>query len=79
VVVTQQDIDNFHEFASAQLANSEGELTLANIIAKWQSYLEREDSNSAIRESLADIAAGRIIPATEAIEQLRHKFDSADR
>lgn len=47
------------------------DLTLAELAIKWQAVRERKEVNSAIRDSLADIDAGRSEPFFDAQDSFR--------
>jgi hypothetical protein len=59
MAVTEADIQAFAAFAREQAANGGADLTLAELAVKWQAVRQREEVNCAIRDSLADIDAGR--------------------
>ena len=74
MTVTQQQLDDFHRFASEKLANGSAELTWDELFIWWRSSRDRESVNAAIRQGLADIDAGRYQPADEAMEEIRQEF-----
>jgi predicted transcriptional regulator len=69
----------FRDFLDARLSNGDSGLTLDEALAHWeienQSVEEREETLMAIRRGFADIEAGRLRPAREALEELRKKHD----
>lgn len=73
MAVTQEELDSFHRFASERL-NHGSELSFDDLVIEWESIRDREEINTAIREGLADIDAGRHRPADEAMEELRQKY-----
>jgi predicted transcriptional regulator len=73
--VTQDQIDDFHQFATARLKSGGTELTIDDLLIEWDSTRNRDEINEAIREGLADIEAGRTRPAAEVTEELRRKYN----
>ena len=73
MAVTQDDLDDFHRFATERLTNGEVDLTIDDLVIEWDSRRNRDDINAAIREGLADVDAGRTRPANEVTEELRKK------
>ena len=73
MAVTQDDLDNFHRFATERLTNGDADLTIDDLVIEWDSRRDRDEINAAIREGLADIDAGRTRPANEVTEELRKK------
>jgi hypothetical protein len=71
--VTQQDLDRFHEFASHLIRNGGMDSSLEDLIAKWRAARERDEVNSALREAIDDLNAGRARPADEVTNDLRKK------
>jgi hypothetical protein len=73
------DLQAFRSFIDEQLANGEVVLTVDEMLARWEyqneSEEEREESLEAIRRGFADVAAGRVMPAREAVAELRRKHD----
>jgi predicted transcriptional regulator len=69
----------FRDFLDAKLSNGDSGLTLDEALAHWeienQSDEEREETLEAIRRGFADIEAGRVRPAREALEELRKKHN----
>jgi hypothetical protein len=73
MAVTQDELDNFHRFATDRLRNGEVDLTIDDLVIEWDSRRDRDEINAAIREGLADVNAGRTRPANEVTEELRKK------
>ena len=74
MAVTQDQLDDFHRFASEKLNNGGANLSWDELFILWQSEHERDEINAAIREGLADVEAGRHQPAREAMEDIRKEF-----
>lgn len=72
------DLHAFKNFIDEQLS---GEIvpTVDEVLARWEheneSEAEREETLAAIRRGLADIEAGRVVPAREAVAELRRKHN----
>jgi hypothetical protein len=53
--------------------------TVDEVLARWEyeneSEEEREETLEAIRRGLADVEAGRVMPAREAVAELRRKHN----
>ena len=75
MAVTQDELDSFHRFATERLRKSGEELTIDDLVIEWDSVRNREEINSAIREGLADIDAGRTRPVDQVTEELRRKHN----
>jgi hypothetical protein len=56
--------------------------TVDEVLARWEyeneSDEEREDGLNAIRRGLADVEGGRVVPARQAIVELRRKHNLPD-
>jgi hypothetical protein len=75
------DLRAFKCFIDEQI---EGESipTVDEVIARWnyenQGDAEREETVEAIRRGFADLEAGRVMPAREAVAELRRKHNLPD-
>ncbi len=69
------ELQSFHEFVARQLASdAHGGLTVEETLDRWRA----EQTNlAAIREGLADIAAGRTRPCADVLCDLRDELRSA--
>ena len=69
----------FREFLDATLSGQGNSLTLDECLGLWEhenaSEEEREETLAAIRRGLADVDAGRVRPAREALAELRSKHN----
>lgn len=76
------DLQAFRHFVDQQLSDGGANLTLDEALDRWvrenESEEEREDTFEAIRQGLADVEAGRVMPAREAIAELRRKHNLAE-
>jgi len=72
------DLHAFKVFVDAQLVSGEDIPTVDEVIARWsyenESKEERTETLEGIRSGIADVEAGRLIPAREAVAQLRRKY-----
>ena len=69
--VTQQEIDSFHEFASAALISDASGQTIAELFDLWSSDQINEDDLKAIKASLRDLEVGE---RGKPLEQFRREF-----
>jgi hypothetical protein len=71
------DIHAFRSFIDEQLASGGTLPTVCEILALWEFENEspemREEGLESLRRGLADADAGRVVPAREAIAELRRK------
>jgi predicted transcriptional regulator len=74
MIVTQADLDGFHQFASEQLDQGSAEISWDEIFVLWESRRDRAQVSAAIRRGLADVEAGRHRPAEEALRDLSVEF-----
>jgi hypothetical protein len=72
------DLYAFKCFVEAQLAG-ETVPTVDEVLARWEheneSQEERDETLRAIRRGFADVEAGRVRPAREAVAELRRKHN----
>src|SRR5271156_4040638 len=70
------DLNAFKSFIDEQLS-SETVPTVDEVLARWEyeneSDAERQESLESIRRGLADIEVGRVMPAREAVAELRRR------
>jgi hypothetical protein len=73
------DLLAFKGFIEEKLSNGRVDLTLDEALVDWgienQTDEEREDTLRAIRAGLADVEAGRVMPARNAVTELRRKHN----
>lgn len=73
------DARAFRTFLEAKLIGGEPAPSLDECLALWvyenATDDEREDTLAAIRRGLADVEAGRVVPAREAIADLRRRHN----
>jgi hypothetical protein len=72
------DLNAFKSFIDEQLSG-ESVPTVDEVLARWEfeneSDEERQESLEAIQRGLADVEAGRVTPAREAVAELRRKHN----
>ncbi len=72
------DLHAFKSFIEEQLAGATVP-TVEEVLARWeyenQSDEEREETLCAIRRGFADVDEGRVIPARDAVAELRRKYN----
>ena len=75
----RDDLKSFHEFVGEQLANGGALLTPDEVLELWELQNPSEDQEQetveAIRRGLVDVEAGRVMPAREALAELRRKHN----
>ncbi len=73
------DLRAFTGFIEENLSNGGADLTPEEALVHWeienQTEQEREDTLQAIRRGFADIEAGRVRPAREALAEIRRKHN----
>ena len=75
------DLLAFRTFIDEQLSG-ETVPTVDEVLARWEYENEtdedRQETLEAIRRGLADVEAGRVVPAREAVADLRRKHNLPD-
>jgi predicted transcriptional regulator len=75
----KDDLRAFRAFIDEQLGNGSAALTPAEALELWEiqnpSESEEHETVEAIRRGLADVEAGRVRPAREALAELRRKHN----
>ena len=70
-MTTLQELDQFTRFAQAKLRENEDELPLENCLKLWRRQIEEDEIVADIELSMADYAAGRVMSAKEAFDDVR--------
>ena len=78
MATVREELENFHDYAAKRLDVCEVEPSLEELLFEWTDRHNRTQINEAIREGLADIAAGRFEPADTAMEKIRRDFGIPD-
>lgn len=73
MAVTQQTVDQFHDFATARVAQTCPD-TMEDIFAEWSDRTNRAIANEAIAESIEDVKFGRLNDSGETISKLRSRL-----
>ncbi|MDX1968345.1 MAG: hypothetical protein SFV23_14305 [Planctomycetaceae bacterium] len=74
MAATREELDQFHQFAIAQLDTGTAHCELDELLVTWCDSLERETISQVLRSSLADLDAGRGRPAREVTAELQAKY-----
>jgi len=81
--VTQDELNRFHEFASARLNNGGGDASLYELVELWLeagvardvACEERAAVNASLRRSIRELEAGMDRPAAEVMADIRAELD----
>jgi hypothetical protein len=75
MAVTQEQIESFHQFATCRAKNGGADLTMDELYDLWRAENlppeELAESLASLERGLADVAAGRVRPAQDVIDELR--------
>jgi predicted transcriptional regulator len=79
----RNDLRAFQSFVEEKLSNGGATLTLDEALDLWEyenssSETERQETLEAIRRGIADVEAGRVRPAREALAELRRKHNLSE-
>ena len=75
----RDDLNSFNQFAAARLAAPDSLASIDELFSEWYDFRDREQINQAIRQGLADVAAGRYQPAEQAMDAIRQEFGLGDK
>lgn len=80
MTVTREQLDSFHEFAAAQLANGGVELTFEQLLDMWRiqnpTAEQYAENVAAIEEAIRDMQAGeRGEPVEDVLRKLRQELN----
>ncbi|HUT10506.1 MAG TPA: hypothetical protein VMY42_08420 [Thermoguttaceae bacterium] len=73
MTLTKKDLQDFHRFADAKLTSGAAG-SLIDLVREWESTRQYDGSVSALRESHADVEAGRVKPLDKAFSDVREKL-----
>ena len=81
--VTQEELNRFHEFASARLNNGGGDASLHELVELWlESGVARDVAceqraavNAVLRRSIRELESGLDRPAAEVMAEIREELD----
>ena len=71
---TQQQLEEFHQFALGRLRQLPDEVELDDLLLQWYDSKDSESINAIIRQGLADMESGKGKPADAVSRELRSKF-----
>jgi len=71
---TQQQLEEFHQFALVRLTQIPDEVELDDLLLQWYDSKDTEPINAIIRQGLADMESGKGKPADDVSRELRSKF-----
>ena len=71
---TQQQLEEFHQFALGRLKQMPDEVELDDLLLQWYDSKDSESINAIIRQGLADIKSGKGKPADDVSRELRSKY-----
>lgn len=74
-MITKEELQEFHEFAGERL-DQNGRQSLHDLVTEWESSRRHEQSVAAIRESVADLNAGRTVSVDEAFAEAERQLDA---
>ena len=71
---TQQQLEEFHQFALVRLTQIPDEVELDDLLLQWYDSKDTDSINAIIRQGLADMESGKGKPADDVSRELRSKF-----
>jgi hypothetical protein len=60
MIINQNDLDNFHNFATDLLAKTGSDLSLDDILSQWCAEREHAETIESVHRGVADAEAGRL-------------------
>ncbi len=72
--ITQNQLDEFHQFAIGRLHGESDEVQLDELLLQWYDSKNKDGINATIREGLSDIEKGLGKPASVFADEIRGKF-----
>ena len=73
--MTQQEIDNFAQFARQRLDQETSALSLEECLRQWREEIEEAEAINDVRQGMADHAAGLAEPLQRTFESLRRDLE----
>ncbi len=73
--MTQQEIENFAQFARQRLDQESSSLSLEECLRKWREEIEESEAIDDVRQGMADHAAGLAEPLQQTFESLRRDLE----
>ena len=71
---TQQQLEEFHQFALVRLTQIPDEVELDDLLLQWYDSKDTDSINAIIRQGLADMESGKGKPVDDVSRELRSKF-----
>jgi hypothetical protein len=71
MAITQNDLDDFHNFASQELAQTRPVLSLEDLVREWNAQREQAETIASVRRGVADAEEGRLRDASEVDTAIR--------
>jgi hypothetical protein len=79
MAITQNELDDFHRFASQRLGNGGGELSLPELVDLWMlehpSTAEQAEVKEIVRQGNADIESGNYRSIDQFMDDFRTKHN----
>lgn len=79
MAITQNELDDFHRFASQRLGNGGGELSLPELVDLWMlehpSAAEQAEVKEIVRQGNADIESGNYRTIDQFMDDFRRKHN----
>lgn len=73
-MVTQNQIDSFHQFASKQLTGDGSDRSIDELYDMWRTQTATPEDLAAVQAAIDDMASGdRGVPVEEHIRQMRER------
>jgi hypothetical protein len=75
--ITNDDLQNFYQFALGVISADKPKATMQELVDQWDAQRERDSVNESIRKGHAEISAGGGRPYEEFRSELMAKYDSS--
>jgi hypothetical protein len=73
-MITQSDLDSFHQFATNALSAGACDLSLQALLDQWHKRHDAEDTIASIKRGVADAEAGRAKRLVEVDAKIRNEL-----
>ena len=73
-MTTLQELDQFTRFAQAKLRDEADGPSLEDCLKLWRRQIEEDETVADIEQSMADYAAGRVMSAKDAFDDVRRRL-----
>jgi predicted transcriptional regulator len=74
MTISQSDLDNFHCFATNQLASTERDVSLEELVSTWRAQQAVAETLESIRRGVADADAGRTHSVADVDAKIRSEL-----